>query len=35
MTAHKTGVLARLSCRMVCAVLEINDKETELLVKFV
>jgi len=35
MTAHKTGVLARLSARMVCTVLNVSSKETEVLIRFV
>jgi geranylgeranyl pyrophosphate synthase len=35
MTAHKTGVLARLSARMVCAVLEVSEKDTKSLARFV
>lgn len=35
MTAHKTGVLARLSSRMVCATLNATQEQTEVLIKFV
>jgi geranylgeranyl diphosphate synthase type 3/geranylgeranyl diphosphate synthase type I len=35
MTAHKTGVLARLSSRMVCATLEASEAHTETLISFV
>lgn len=34
MTAHKTGVLARLSSRLVCTVLNLSQKETEVLARF-
>lgn len=32
MTAHKTGVLARLSSRMVCASLGANEQQTQVLI---
>lgn len=35
MTAHKTGVLARLSSRMVCASLGANEQQTQSLIQFV
>lgn len=35
MTAHKTGVLARLSSRMVCASLSATQEQTEALIHFV
>lgn len=34
MTAHKTGVLARLSARLVCVYLGLSEKETNTLAKF-
>lgn len=34
MTAHKTGVLARLSTRLVCNDLNLSQKETSVLSKF-
>lgn len=34
MTAHKTGVLARLSARLVCVHLNLSKKEEEILSKF-
>lgn len=34
MTAHKTGVLARLSARLVCVFLNLSEKETNTLAKF-
>ncbi len=35
MTAHKTGVLPRLSSRMVCASLSASEDQTEVLSSFV
>ncbi len=34
MTAHKTGVLARLSSRLVCTYLNLDKKEAEVLARF-
>ncbi len=34
MTAHKTGVLARLSSRLVCTYLNLDKKESEVLARF-
>jgi geranylgeranyl pyrophosphate synthase len=34
MTAHKTGVLARLSARLVCVYLNLSEKESAVLAKF-
>lgn len=34
MTAHKTGVLARLSAKLVCVYLKLSEKETYLLARF-
>ena len=34
MTAHKTGVLARLSSRLVCTYLNLDKRETAVLARF-
>ena len=34
MTAHKTGVLARMSTRLTCAALKISEEKSEHLAKF-
>lgn len=34
MTAHKTGVLARLSAKLVCVYLKLSKKETDVLSRF-
>ena len=34
MTAHKTGVLARLSARLTCVYLNLSEKQTNVLAKF-
>ena len=34
MTAHKTGVLARLSSRLVCVHLNLSEREESLLGRF-
>jgi geranylgeranyl pyrophosphate synthase len=35
MTAHKTGVMARLAARMVCAYINLSDEETKVIETFV
>jgi len=34
MTAHKTGVLARLSVRLVCAALDLDEEKERKISKF-
>mgnify|MGYP002862263527 CR=1 FL=1 len=34
MTAHKTGVLARLSAKLVCVYLKLSEKESKIISRF-